>query len=445
MDLANSRVTLMGLGRFGGGVGAARWLAARGARVLITDVSKPEDLREPLEELAPLISDGRITLRLGSHDEADFRQTDMVVVNPAVPRPWQNAYLRAAFDTRVPITTEIGLLIDHLPSRRNVIGITGSVGKSTTSAMIAHAMAATERPVVFGGNIGGSLLESLDQITADTWVVLELSSAMLYWIGLTQRWSPGTGVCTNLSPNHVDWHGTLDHYASSKQELLRYQTADDVAILGPGLESWAGATRARVVNAGDARFDGVLKIPGAHNRQNAGVALVACREAAPQTSAEAFASRLATFGGLPHRLELVHEHDGQRFYNDSKCTTVSSLMQALDALRDPARGTSHIHLIAGGYDKRVSLSPVAQLAPALAGLYCVGKTGPAIASEARALAAGRVHECETVQRAAQAAMAAMRPGDVLLLSPACASWDQFPNYEHRGAAFATAVREKLER
>lgn len=434
----------MGLGRFGGGVGAARWLASRGARVLITDLSSEESLAEPLAELAPLIARGEISLRLGRHEITDFVDTDLVVVNPAVPRPWQSPFLKNAFASGVRITTEIGLLVERLPSRRRVVGITGSVGKSTTSAMIARALEATGEPVKLGGNIGGSLLESLDDITARTWVVLELSSAMLYWLGVTQRWSPGISVCTNLSPNHVDWHSTLDHYASSKQEILRYQDEDDVAILGPGLDSWASVTPAKVIKLGDVSYTGPLRIPGQHNLQNAGVALAACRAASPSTPAADFQSALESFGGLPHRLELVGEHAGRRFYNDSKCTTVSSLMQALDSLRDPVRGVSHIHLIAGGYDKGVSLSPVAQLAPALAGLYCVGKTGPTIATEARPLAPARVHQLATVPEATQAAMNAMRPGDILLLSPASASWDQYPNYEHRGAAFIASVRSHID-
>ncbi len=433
----------MGLGRFGGGVGAARWLASRGARVLITDLSSEETLREPLTELAPLMAEGRITLRLGSHEINDFVDTDLVVVNPAVPRPWQSPYLQRAFASGVRITTEIGLLVERLPNRRRVIGITGSVGKSTTSAMIARALKATGEPVKLGGNIGGSLLESLDDITDQTWVVLELSSAMLYWLGVTQRWSPAISVCTNLSPNHIDWHSTPEHYASSKQEILRYQDKDDLAILGPGLESWSGVTLAKVINVGHANFTGRLRIPGQHNRQNAGVALATCRAASPLTDPQAFEHALGTFGGLPHRLELVGEVAGKRFYNDSKCTTVSSLMQALDSLRDPARGTSHIHLIAGGYDKGVSLSPVAQLAPSLAGLYCVGKTGPTIGAEAMLRAPERVHHCETVREATLAAISAMGAGDVLLLSPACASWDQYPNYEHRGAAFVDAVRSQF--
>lgn len=439
-SLKNKRVTVMGLGRFGGGVGVTRWLSASEARVLITDTAPADQLVDSVRDIIDLITDGRVVPRLGQHNLADFTDTDLVIANPAVPKPWANQYLLAAEKAGVPITTEIGLLIERLPAREQVIAITGSVGKSTTTAMVANAIAATGNPVVLGGNIGGTLLHDLEDITPDTHVILELSSAMLYWLGRTLKWSPGIAVCTNLAANHMDWHETLEHYESSKRQILRHQTSSDTAILSPGVAHWKSDTPARIVIAADPPRDMRLAIPGSHNRINAAMALAACIAAAPDVAPAEFLARLQTFPGLPHRLQLAQQHNGRRFYNDSKCTTPEALTQALNALSEDTPGdTSRIHLIAGGYDKKVSLSPVAALAPRLAGLYCIGKTGPAIFAEAHPLAPSRVFSGTTLDDAVQAAIPRMKPGDSLLLSPACASWDQYPNYEHRGQHFIDLV------
>ncbi|MFG0275264.1 MAG: hypothetical protein ACF8QF_09420, partial [Phycisphaerales bacterium] len=168
-DLSGTRVTLMGLGRFGGGLGAARWLVSQGADVRITDMAGEEALAGPLEQLRDLIDAGAVSLRLGGHNVADFTDTDLVVANPAVPKPWENRFLRAAEAAGVKITTEIRLLVERLPSRDRTIGVTGTAGKSTTTAMIAHILKKSlperepDARVWLGGNIGGSRLASLDE------------------------------------------------------------------------------------------------------------------------------------------------------------------------------------------------------------------------------------------------------------------------------------------
>ncbi len=225
------RVTVMGLGRFGGGVGVTRWLVERGASVLVTDMAPAEKLAEPLGDIDDLVRRGVVRTRLGEHNVSDFTDTDLVIANVAVPKPWENRFLRAAQAARVPVTTEIRLTIDRLPSRERTIAITGSAGKSTTSAMIHHALRTLGLPTAFGGNIGGSLLPEIERggITRETRVVLELSSAMLHWLG---DWSPRVAVFTNFSPNHLDWHGTLEHYRASKMRILRAQRPGDAAVLG---------------------------------------------------------------------------------------------------------------------------------------------------------------------------------------------------------------------
>lgn len=477
-DWRERRVTVMGLGRFGGGVGVTRWLAQRGARVLVTDLDPESKLAESLAQLEDLRRAGRVTLRLGGHDERDFAETDAVIANAAVPRPWENRFLNAARAAGVEITTEINLLVEQIealhaaesdvsgvrvPARARIIGVTGSVGKSTTTALIHHVLRASGRTAVVGGNLGGSLLGQLEEaLRPRAWVVLELSSAMLYWLGARRGgagWSPGTAVVTNLAPNHLDWHGSLDHYRVSKQQLLRAQGPGDIAVLGAapgiGVADWPlGPGVERIVIRAEAGVPG-LRLPGMHNAWNAAVAVAAVRATVarvegPGALDEETARRHAcSFGGLPHRLALVGSarRGGAevRFFNDSKSTTPESTLLGVQSFGDgvagdQAAGLSRVHLIAGGYDKGADLTPVAALAPQLAGLYTVGKTGPRLANGARACG-GQVTECGTVDAATRAAWERARGGDVILLSPACASWDQFENYEKRGELFERMARE----
>ena len=419
--LAGRRVTVMGLGRFGGGTGVTRWLVEQDASVLVTDVLHEKDLREPLAPLEDFRSSGRIELRLGGHDEHDFSSCDLVVANPAVPKPWANPFLVRARAAGIPITTEINLLVERL-DRRQVIGVTGTAGKSTTTAMIQHVLASCccERKAWLGGNIGGSLLADLDRIAPDDLVVLELSSAMLHWLGAGERagWSPHWALLTNLAPNHLDWHGDFDHYRRSKEGIFRHQEPGDRALRGV-----------------DIRLDGPripLGLPGTHNQHNACVAARVAAEVAGIGIDDA-RMRLADFTGLPHRLQLVAERDGMRFYNDSKSTTPEATCLAVAAFEHPR----HIHLIAGGHDKGADLTSIAQLAKRIGGLYTIGATGAALAADVPN--PSHVERCATLDKAVRAARERMREGDVLVLSPGCASWDQFANYEERGARFTALV------
>ena len=433
IDPVGKRVTVMGLGRFGGGVGVTRWLASNGARVLVTDLQPPDHLRESLAQLSDFVDDGSVQLRLGDHLQDDFTTCDLVVANPAVPAPWKNTLLEAAREAGVPITTEIRLLVERL-NRDRVIGITGTAGKSTTAAMIHHILTAAGTASHLGGNIGGSLLNQLDEIQLRHWVVLELSSAMLYWLGSdvgfngAVGWSPHVALLTNVEENHLDWHESFAHYKQCKHNIFKYQQSDDHAIRGDGLEP---------PEPPESPTDRIpLQIPGAHNQRNAQMAIaVVC--AARIIDATQASGALGDFKGLPHRLQLVSERDGLQFYNDSKSTTPKATVLAVKSFDEASR----IHLIAGGYDKGLDLSPIVQLASKLGGLYTIGATGRALVDAATV--ASCCDFCGTLQVAVERAMSKMRTGDVLLLSPGCASWDQFDNYEKRGEAFVRLVTKHV--
>ncbi len=269
---------------------------------------------------------------------------------------------------------------------------------------------------------------------------------MLYWLGEgmgyrgAKGWSPGIGVLTNITANHIDWHGSMEHYAESKRSVLRWQREGDASVLG---------NEVAASNQEDEMPR--LRIPGAHNVVNARVALAVVKAVMEREQRLPHPGLLPPSGrgsrrprrhsrilrGLPHRLAFAGEVRGVRYFNDSKCTTPEAALLAVQAFaEDAAVGIGRVHLIAGGYDKGSDLTPIAKLAAELGDLYTIGKTGPAIA----AASGGKAIECGTLEAAVKAAAGRAKTGDVVLLSPACASWDQFTNYEFRGEAFVGMVR-----
>lgn len=460
-DFSGKRITVMGLGRFGGGIGVTRWLVAQGADVLVTDQEPANELADSVAKIQDLIDTGAVTLRLGEHNVSDFTTCDLVVANAAVLQPWDNRFLRAAAAAGIPITTEIVLMLASLPAhvRARTVAVTGSAGKSTTVSMIRHALDSVGAPlgrrVFLGGNIGGSLLGRGEEIGERDWLVLELSSAQVYWIKQALgesggAWPPRVGVVTNIAQNHTDWHGTFEHYRASKRALIEALEPDGVAVLGESVWDWKEHSRARSVRIEQQRFELPLAVPGAHNRVNASAALAAIHALAPELDTGAVSRAIAAFPGLTHRLQLVIEsklpaHDGEpvKFYNDSKSTTPESALKAIEAVADvPGCSRSRIHLIAGGYDKGSDLTPIAQAAQTLAGVYTIGNTGPKIAAAAGGESGG-AYECETLAVAFDRAFGRMRPGDVLLLSPGCASWGVYKNFEERGEEFMSLVRKAV--
>lgn len=449
-DFADRRITVMGLGRFGGGVGVARWLARQGGRVTVTDLEPAERMGASTAALAGL----GITFRLGAHDERDFRAADLVVANPAV-KP-DSAYLQAAAAAGVPVTTEINLFLERCRGR--CVGVTGTVGKSTTTAMAGHILEQTlvGRKTWVGGNIGVSLLDVVTAIRDEDAVVLELSSFQLERTPLI-RWSPEIAVITNLAPNHLDWHGSFAAYLQAKLNLARFQTPQRGTLIHDAAPDLAAAIDTAALPAGRRWTFGVadaepalwpasagpaagplirwsardLRVPGRHNRLNAAAALAVGHALGVDDSAAAAA--LAGFPGLPHRLQFVAERRGVRYYNDSKATTPEALDTALQSFDEP------LLLILGGYDKGADLRPVMQRAATRAKLAaCLGVTGPRIAETIRS-AGGRAEVVENLAAAVAACGREARAGDVVLLSPACASWGMYTDYRARGDEFTRLV------
>ncbi|MDG2387959.1 MAG: UDP-N-acetylmuramoyl-L-alanine--D-glutamate ligase [Planctomycetaceae bacterium] len=455
-QLNDIRVTVMGLGRFGGGTGVIRFLVNQGARVTVTDLKPADDLADSLE----LISDLELAaVHLGGHHEQDFSDTDLLIVNPAVTR--DSKWLQLAKDANVPLSSEIGLFLQFNPA--NVIGVTGSNGKSTTTALIHHFLKEAGIKAHLGGNIGGSLLNSLDEIEASDWVVLELSSFQL--AALDQMFcSPNFAVITNFTPNHLDWHGSIEDYRRAKQTILRWQCSTGHAVLpleDPHVSHWpvhsdpiwfaledtggrgvyqSGCGKQIIYRTknNETRWDvtELNHLPGKHNLRNI---LAACATAlSAGVPGETINQSLSTFRPLPHRLEYVGEFAGRRFFNDSISTTPESTIAALDAFHEP------IVLLAGGYDKQVDLTPMsARIAEKTKAVSLMGQTGNRICEQMNEAAAPKTVNCavhESFEDAFHWAITQSYPGDIVLLSPGCASYDWFQDFRDRGEQFVDSVQ-----
>lgn len=455
MDYRGCHATVMGLGAFGGGAAAARFLAERGARVTVTDLRTETELARGIQRLSGLPG---IEWRLGRHDERDFRGIDLLVVNPAVPR--NSPYLQIAVDSGVRLTSEMNLFWLHHRGRR--IGVTGTNGKSTTATLIDAMLRAAGIAGRLGGNIGHSLLPVVDEIEPGEWIVLELSSFQLADLDHLRR-SPQIAVVTNFAPNHLDRHSSVEEYRAAKQTILRWQLAADVAVLnaddsdvaawpGSGARLWFGTAEschAKVsghqveIACDGADFEIDLRdhpaLPGEHNAAN--VAAAALAATAAGANATAISGALRDFQGLPHRLQFVREWNGRRFYNDSKATTPEAAIAALSAF-----GEQPVILLAGGSDKHVDLRPfAAAIASRTRAVALMGETAESLQQAIQATQADRqpaLHRAASLDDAVRWSVAQASRGDVVLLSPGCASLDWFSSYEARGQRFIQCVMER---
>ena len=447
----NKKITVMGLGLFGGGVGVARFLAMQGAHVTVTDVRTAKELSPSIKQLEDL----RICYKLGGHYDEDFINTDMVIVNPAVPK--DSRFIHLARNNHVPMDSEINIFFQLCPAP--IIGITGSNGKSTTTTLTGKILQQTQRKTWVGGNIGKSLLSDLEEIQPSDIVVLELSSFQLEELLKTQK-SPDISVVTNISPNHLDRYPAMNAYIQAKKGIIAHQKPADYAILNyddPELRNWAEGCKGNVLwystktTLSDGAFiDGDslvlsvkgktikipcvsgIRIPGIHNLQN--ILAASCAAYLAGTNERYIENTVTTFPGLEHRLEFVRQVRGVQYYNDSKATTPESAMAAVTAFRAP------VILIAGGYDKGSDFEEFAGACARYArAVILIGKTAKKIQeliiqkkgnSEIPA-----IFTLNTFREAFQQATAVAKSGEVILLSPACASYDMFLNYEERGRQF----------
>jgi len=452
------RVVVMGLGRFGGGIGVTRWLCGQGAGVLVTDLAPADALAESRAALKDL----DIEYRLGGHDEADLDKCDLLVVNPGVDKR-SSAFFQAAVARGITWTSEMNLFLERCPGK--IVGVTGTVGKSTTTAMIGAILEqAKSAPgwwhgeAWLGGNIGKSLLDDLSRMRPNDIVVLELSSFQLEDVERIGK-SPHIAVVTNLRDNHLDRHGTLEAYAAAKSNIYKFQAEEDWLLLpfGGGVESLPGGwgRRLRVWRFGVDETTGhirwawpgesgrvleemeiKLSVPGQHNVWNAAAALAVSRIL--RVEDDAAKSALAEFKGLSHRLQFVRELDGVKYYNDSKATTPDAAMTSLKAF------DCGVVMLVGGSDKGSSFTDLGKMLAARAkAVICMGVTrdriAAAIAEAQGAAATPRIEKATDFVQALNLARSLASSGDVVLLSPACASFDWFKNYEHRGEVFRSTV------
>ena len=450
---AGKRVLVMGLGRFGGGVDAAKFAYQAGANVTVTELATAEQLSGSVKQLEEFPD---IEYHLGSHDPADFEQADIIVVNPAVPN--DNGFVELARRENKFVTSQIDIFFELCPA--TIIGITGAAGKSTTAALTAHLLRAGAASkglkyskVWLSGNIGNEpLLTIIEQIGTDDLVVLELSSFQIEQLAQIQS-APQVALLTNLTPNHLDRYGTFAAYCDAKENIFKFQQTDanSPAVSIFNAEDKIGAEwfekYRRDVGRTCIKFstDDVSEeirqqfgLPGKANLSNLAGAIAIAGYFSVED--EQIKTHLSAFKPLPHRLELVAEKNGVKWYNDSKATTPESAIASLEAFEQP------VIIIAGGYDKGIAFDELGEkIVQKAKAAILIGQTAEKIADAISKTQDTRLKTqvkfakslAEAVSIAGQLAVA----GDVVLLSPACASYDMFDNFEQRGQEFTCLVRE----
>lgn len=459
IDLRGKRVVVMGLGLHGGGLGVTRWLLKQGARVTVTDLKNSADLKSSLEQLG----DAPVEFVLGEHRESDFVNADLIIRNPGVPR--ESRYLEIAREHGVPVRMELGLFTELLPrGMEQVVGITGTKGKTTTTLMTGAILKRANSKTVVAGNLRVSALELIDSIDAETPVVLEMSSFQLEEFQELKR-SPHIAALTNVYPDHLNRYLDMDEYAWAKAQIFLHQQPRDTVVLNfdngvctrlrpkaIGKVVWFSRTRAIkqgarrdrdwLVWTDEAGSHKILSaaemIAGEHNVENALAAIAISK--AWGADDETVAETLRAFKGVPHRLEVVRELNGVRFINDTTATAPDATIAALNTLAGHG-GT--IYLIAGGSDKGL---PYLELARAVvsAEIRVILLDGTATAKIERALLAAEgtsriIARVETMQEAVERGRASAQPGDVVLLSPGAASFGMFANEFERGDVFREIV------
>jgi UDP-N-acetylmuramoylalanine--D-glutamate ligase len=435
MELKNKRVLVVGLGK--SGLAAAQFLKGRGARVTVSD-ARPATL---IAELPSLLEQG-FAVEAGSHGLLTFRRQDLIVVSPGVPQS-------------TPELMQVRAMGMHIIGE--VVAITGSNGKTTTTSLMGEILNAAGRPTLVGGNIGKPVTEMVAESTPETWSVLEVSSFQLETI---ETFKPRIAMVLNITPDHLDRHGSFEKYAAAKARITENQRAEDFLVLNAEntpTQMVAAKTKAQIfwfsavrqikqgafvhgesiffIEKEGAKPEPVMPVAeitlaGKHNVENVLAAVCAARLAG--VSSEVIRSAVAAFKAVEHRLEFVREVAGVKYYNDSKATNVDATAKAIEAF------AGGVHVILGGKDKD---SDYGTLAPLLREkVKTVITIGSAAEKIERQLAGVvKIERAETLARAVAKTQELSVAGDVVLLAPACASFDQFENYEHRGRVFKELV------
>ncbi|PYP88495.1 MAG: UDP-N-acetylmuramoyl-L-alanine--D-glutamate ligase [Candidatus Angelobacter sp. Gp1-AA117] len=445
MELKNKRVLVVGLGR--SGVAAAIFLQQQGARVTVSDTRTEAELQKEI----PALLDRGISLETGRHAERTFRDQDLIVVSPGVPS--DQPQLQHARTLGIPVIGEVELACRFLQGK--IIAITGSNGKTTTTTLVGEILGKSGRKTLVGGNIGTPVISLAGQSSPDSFVVLEISSFQLETI---QQFRPWIAAILNITPDHLDRHGTFQAYVDAKARIFENQQASDFAVLNAddptsaglksklkgasywfsrkqGVENGACLKNDQIVFLSNGQETEVLPVSdihlkGAHNLENvlAAVCVGMIAGCEPQQVRKA----VAEFRGVEHRLEPVATLNGVSFYNDSKATNVDATIKALESF------PGNIHIILGGKDKGSDYTVLNSLLRSRTkAAYLIGAAAEKIKSHIQG--STQLIYSGTLDRAVRQAFEAAAPGDVVLLAPACASFDQFENYEQRGRIFKELV------
>ncbi len=450
IELGGKRVLVVGLARTG--IATALFCAQRGACVTATETRGEAEIGDAIAKLRA----AGVRLELGGHREATFLEQDMIIPSPGVPA--NMPALTAARAKGVITWSEVELASRFLSGR--VVGITGSNGKTTTASLIAHILETAQFPTLLAGNIGTPLISRVEESSDTSITVVELSS---FQLELTQKFRPNISVWLNLTPDHLDRHGSLEAYGLAKARIFANQTELDAAVLNaddPGTPPfapqkphvfWFSRTK-RVAGGAYLRGDEIvfrrdgndtvllhrrdIGLRGEHNLENVLAAASAAYLAGAQPAA--VASGVRSFAGVEHRLEFVAEIGGASYYNDSKATNVDATLKAMDAF--PGR----LLLILGGKDKGSDYTLLREaLREKVLVAYVIGAAAEKIVGQISGVV--EIERAETLDRAVQLAAERATAGDTILLAPACASFDQFENYEHRGRVFKQLVRQIEQR
>jgi UDP-N-acetylmuramoylalanine--D-glutamate ligase len=396
-----------------------------------------------------------INVEAGGHGLLTFRRQDLIVVSPGVPLDTPELAQVRSFG--LPVIGELELAARFLKGK--TLAITGSNGKTTTTSLVGEILKEAGIPTLVGGNIGVPVVALIDESTDDTWSVLEVSS---FQLESTQQFHPTIAVILNITPDHLDRHGTFENYALAKERIFAAQQENDFVILNADNVRAAAAahrSKARVFwfsiehpvdqgawvegghivfrNAKDAAVENIMPLAGIplkgeHNIENVLAAICAARLAGAPAAIVRHA--IEEFRAVEHRLEYVATINGIEFYNDSKATNVDATAKAIAAF------SSGIHLILGGKDKNSDYTQLSELLRSrVRAVYTIGSAAAKIESHLRGVVP--IQSCETLDRAVSMAGAAAHPGEVVLLAPACSSFDQFESYEHRGRVFKELVNE----